>query len=1134
MKTTRPLFVAVGLIFAVSIACGNQPAHCALFVVNDQRDRSDHDLTDNKCDCDEFTEDDQCTLRAAIMQANYDLNEDQITFSVPSVSPTFPLPEITNPVNILGRYSDKAVVLDGSTNNISGPGLHISAGNSSVQDLTIIGFDSGFEASAIKLSGPVGANNIEKCFIGTDEAGTSGKGNGIGILVYNSDNTIGGSQLTRNVISGNDSEGILIQGLDAHDNLILGNYIGTNPAGTAALGNGGAGVLIDDDANANDVGGTNGVDSRNLISGNDIGIHVRQSENNKIQGNYIGTDVNGTIGLGNTRDGVIIGGSQNNTIGGTDPLAGNVISNNGEKGITILGNGSTGNRVEGNFIGTDVNGTAVLGNEQDGVSIEYAPNNTIGGSVAARNVISGNNRDGVVIQGANEPGYYASNTIVSANYIGTCVNGQTDLGNLQYGVRINGARQVTIGGLVGEDSRNIISGNDEDGIRIESSTLSIAKMNDVQGNYIGTNVSGEEALPNGMSGIHMEDAHENTIGGSEAARNVISGNDLNGIKIYGIFGESEAGNRIEWNYIGTDADGTDAVGNGEDGINIYNSANNIIGDSIEGSWNLISGNLGDGIEMIGSDSNGNKVQGNYIGTDKDGATALGNHANGVTISFCPGNIIGGLTAGSGNLISGNFTNGVEIWGSNATGNEVQRNLIGTDRYGTADLGNSNHGVSISASDNILGGTGPESSNVIAFNDDDGVHVSSGTGNSILGNSLFSNGDLGIDLGLDGVTANDTDDLDLGANDQQNFPELNVVGGFVVASLNSTPDKAFRLEFFSNTSCDPSGHGEGGQFLESFDVITDAEGNATIGTALSGSFITATATEPDGSTSEFSACASTPVYLDYGDAPSPYPTLTADNGAYHVIANSLYLGDGVDADPDGQPGVTALGDDNDGNDDEDGVVFMSAIAPGATADVTVESSGSGMLNAWLDFNLDGDWGDVGEQIFTNESLSAGINAISFTVPGGSSIGVSFARFRFSTQGNLDFLGSAPDGEVEDHPLVITDPDTDEDGMPDSWEVEYSLNRLVDDAREDADEDGYSNLREYLSGTSPRDFEDVPPIISDADTDDDSDGRDLSSFAEEFNNEDCLSETCVFDLDLDGDVDEIDLMLFSEDFGHTVAP
>ncbi len=161
-------------------------------------------------------------------------------------------------------------------------------------------------------------------------------------------------------------------------------------------------------------------------------------------------------------------------------------------------------------------------------------------------------------------------------------------------------------------------------------------------------------------------------------------------------------------------------------------------------------------------------------------------------------------------------------------------------------------------------------------------------------------------------------------------------------------------------------------------------------------------------------------LDFGDAPDPsYPTFAASNGARHVQGGGgPILGALVDIEADGQPDPASTGDDLAGVDDEDGVSFTSPIIPGQTATVTVTSSAPGLLNAWIDFNSDGDFITTGDQIFTNQALVAGPNNLSFAVPASaSSFTGTVARFRVATAGGLSFTGLAADGEVEDY-FVLT--------------------------------------------------------------------------------------------------------------------
>ncbi len=165
----------------------------------------------------------------------------------------------------------------------------------------------------------------------------------------------------------------------------------------------------------------------------------------------------------------------------------------------------------------------------------------------------------------------------------------------------------------------------------------------------------------------------------------------------------------------------------------------------------------------------------------------------------------------------------------------------------------------------------------------------------------------------------------------------------------------------------------------------------------------------------------PVYgLDFGDAPDPpYPTLLRNDGARHVIVPGVHLGRLIDGEPDGQPNATATGDDLHNLDDEDGVVFSSLVI-GEPATVQVTASVAGALNAWIDWNADGDWDDAGEHVFVDTPLVAGVNTLVLDVPAEAVPGETFARFRFSTMRGLRITGLAPDGEVEDYMVRIEEP------------------------------------------------------------------------------------------------------------------
>jgi len=193
---------------------------------------------------------------------------------------------------------------------------------------------------------------------------------------------------------------------------------------------------------------------------------------------------------------------------------------------------------------------------------------------------------------------------------------------------------------------------------------------------------------------------------------------------------------------------------------------------------------------------------------------------------------------------------------------------------------------------------------------------------------------------------------------------------------------------------------------------------------------------------------TVIDSDFGDAPDPtYPTLLASDGARHIITGP-FLGASVDADADGQPTPNADGDDSDGTDDEDGIMFTSSLVQGLSASLDVTASAPAVLNAWVDFNDDGDFADDGEQVFTDLPLAAGINSLMFNVPSNAIADTTFSRFRIDGTGGLSFNGFALTGEVEDYQVTI-EADTDMDGIPDS------ADNCPDDAnpgQEDLDGDG----------------------------------------------------------------------------------
>ena len=527
--------------------------------------------------------------------------------------------------------------------------------------------------------------------------------------------------------------------------------------------------------------------------------------------------------------------------------------------VGIVLSGAGGHRLEANFIGTNTSGTAALGNLEQGVFIS-SPNNVIGGATAAaRNVISGNTAQGVIILGAA-----ATGNVVSGNVIGSNVSGTARIPNGGAGVAvINGASDNTIGGTTA-GAGNLISGNTGPGVTINTAGTT---RNTVAGNLIGTNAAGSAALFNGNSGVVLNaGTTNNTVGGTTAAaRNVISGNNQSGVSVSGA---GTSGNTVVGNFIGTNAAGTAAVANGH-GISVSGAAtNNTIGGAVASARNVIAGNTQMGVRLVDAGTTGNRVLGNFIGTNATGTAAVPNGAYGVDVSnTAGGNTIGGEQTGEGNVISGNSISGVAFRGASTDvgANTLVGNLIGTDASGTGAIGNALQGVFVMTSNNRIGSLTTSIGNTIAFNGENGVLISSGTGNAIVNNRISSNGLLGIDLFPTGVTPNDATDADGGSNNLLNFPVLSsarTVGNEVKVQvdLNPTPSGPFHVHFYASPACDASGAGEGATPVGQ---LTSGPGpgggqasfEATFPTSLvpAGSVLTATVTDSGNNTSEFSLC-----------------------------------------------------------------------------------------------------------------------------------------------------------------------------------------------------------------------------------------------------------------------------------------
>ena len=568
--------------------------------------------------------------------------------------------------NYIGTNATGSIAL---LNGAGYSGLHlINATSTHIQNNLISGSTAdgiqGLNSNGLLIAG----NKI-----GTDLSGKKAIPNAFnGIELLNSSQSV---ISTQNVISGNALSAIRLSGRLSYRDVISGNFIGTDITGEGAIPNNG-GINLNTDGAGSPAPGFPGsvvigglAADRNIISGNaaNFGVYLGGS-NNTVQSNYIGLDAAGIMAIPNLVGVEIFQGSFNKVIG-------NVISgNNLNDGVYIIRGNS--NTIQNNYIGTNAAGTAAVGN-LIGLGIDGGASNFI-----LNNILSGN-VDGISMGGASAVG-----NIIQGNLFGTDVTGTQAIANTNVGLNFyNGFAPFTLGALsktlVGGPlpaNRNIISASTHDGIRVGSGATGTL----IEGNYIGTDISGLLPLGNGDAGILMGDGTGNVIGGNALGLgNVISANGKDGIDAVGM---GNIGNYIRGNFIGTDATGTKPLGNKGDGIFVGEGTNFlkpapgvaskiIIGGTTPGSGNIIAANGGNGIHLTGLGDSFDIILNNDIGTDLTGMLLLGNGFNGILIdtgasknTIGPANILafnklyGYLldpTAGTGNLLSGNniYSNG---------------------------------------------------------------------------------------------------------------------------------------------------------------------------------------------------------------------------------------------------------------------------------------------------------------------------------------------------------------------------------------------------------------------------------------------------------------------------------------------
>ena len=462
---------------------------------------------------------------------------------------------------------------------------------------------------------------------------------------------------------------------------------------------------------------------------------------------------------------------------------------------------------------------------------------------------------GVTIDGYTQPGSHANTLAIGNDAVLMIEIDGTSAGTSASGLRIEGT-YVTVRGLVvnrfGEAGILIANGY---GHQIGGCFLGTDPTGTIaRGNLLGLEIFID--FPPAASAVPLPAVA--IVGGlAPADRNLMSGNSSVGLVL--TFGATNC--LVQNNYIGTDAAGEAALPNQGSGITLISGNNVIGGDNLFNAGrfagaNVVSGNVSSGM-LIGGGALESFIAGNIVGADARGVVAIPN-GTGIQVIISSPFIYW-------NLVSGNSFDGIRIFNSSGAG--ISGNRIGTDLSGSSPLGNGHSGIEILGSSfrNGVGGSVP---NIIAYNQGPGVSIGANASdvsndNIIFGNSIHDNGGLGIDLGNDGVTANNDCDTGRGPNLGQNAPVLTsaVPSGsttIVRGTLNSVANASYFIDFYSSPLCDASGFGEGETFLTETSVTTDGSCDASFEAVLPvsvalGSVITATASDRAGNTSEFSAC-----------------------------------------------------------------------------------------------------------------------------------------------------------------------------------------------------------------------------------------------------------------------------------------
>lgn len=422
----------------------------------------------------------------------------------------------------------------------------------------------------------------------------------------------------------------------------------------------------------------------------------------------------------------------------------------------------------------------------------------------------------LAVDGTTQPGY-SGTPIVTID--GSAVS------NPDHGIYVQGNSEV----------RGLVFVNWTQGIHTQFDS-SDQRPTTIAGNYVGVESDGVTTSPN-LDGVYIDSVNI-TVGGADAAdRNVITAVGA-GISLWS---SQVPGVTIVGNYIGVDATGSAALATGNVGI---------LGDAIQVEVldNVISGQAQSAIHVGATDM---LIQGNYIGTDASGLVAIPNGSYDGLEIYVAGTNPSMVVAD--NVIAASGRAGANIGIANDASIVIRGNTIGAGIDGITPMSNGEAGIALldggSAKNGYtiqVGGPNASDGNIIAYNALDGIFQNMvGPLATVRHNTIFSNGELGIDVFPDGVSGDLPDLTQALAN-----------GNRVVGTFASTPNATYTIDFYLNDVADPSGYGEGMTWIGSTSIFTDPSGDASFDENLTpdlpfGAFVTATATTLAGSTSEFS-------------------------------------------------------------------------------------------------------------------------------------------------------------------------------------------------------------------------------------------------------------------------------------------